>query len=308
MGGLGACTKLTEHIWDYTHPLPRRIEELYVNDVMVSYPREFQRVFQRGIEGRHKNDDIMSSEMEDAAFDYYRRQIRTSIVGETDEDIEDVAAYKLGLDRPSAKEQVWLEHVIERNALDVSETATDTNADAQDVPAPAPAPAPNVKALMVQRSPMERASIEKWIKTREALEKSQAAPSSVKIKSGPRPRSTVSQAVATSFSAGLGLALGAIGLRGLSYAFRMLRSKLNLDKKQGKAGAKKSSFNTSATKKNQAASSLAPSGQSKASATPVGKKEAEAKSSKKEAEAKSSKKEAEAKTTRPTARAATKKR
>ena len=60
----------------YTHPIPEELEEAYVDEVLESYPREIQKVYRRGAEGRHKNEDQLSSELEDAAFDYYRRMIR----------------------------------------------------------------------------------------------------------------------------------------------------------------------------------------------------------------------------------------
>lgn len=210
---------------------------------MDSFPREFHRVFQRGVEGRHKNDDIVSSELEDAAFDYYRRQIRSSIVGETDEDIEDVAAYKLGLDRPSAKEEAWTRHLLEKGLLEATGSEEDALIREAD---------PVVNALMVKRTPEEAASVKKWIKTLEGLENEDATSSALKRKTA-RPRSAVGQAVATSFSAGLGLALGTLGLRGVGLVVKAVRARLNMGKKKG--GAKKST--ATAPKKAQSQSAAA---------------------------------------------------
>jgi hypothetical protein len=188
-----------------------------------SFPREFHKVFQRGMEGRHKNDDIMSSELEDASFDYYRRQIRSSIVGETDEDVEDVTAYKLGLDRPSARDLATTQHAIDYGLIEAPESEEGASLPED----------PLVKKLMVERTPEEAASIRNWIKTLEAMEKRDASASTPTKAKTCRPRSAMGHAVATSFSAGLGLALGALSLRGVSFIIKTVRAQLNLGKKKG---------------------------------------------------------------------------
>ena len=63
------------------YPIPQAVEEAYVDEVIESFPREFQRVFRRGADCKHKNEDQLSSELEDAAFDYYRRMIRCATHG-----------------------------------------------------------------------------------------------------------------------------------------------------------------------------------------------------------------------------------
>jgi hypothetical protein len=75
-GTIRLGSRATDAALRYTHPIPEELEEAYVDLVLDSYPREIQKVFRRGAEGRHKNEDQLSSELEDAAFDYYRRMIR----------------------------------------------------------------------------------------------------------------------------------------------------------------------------------------------------------------------------------------
>lgn len=73
---IATSTKILDTAMRIAYPLPEAIEEAYVEEVLESYPREFQKVFRRGADCKHKNEDQLSSELEDAAFDYYRRMIR----------------------------------------------------------------------------------------------------------------------------------------------------------------------------------------------------------------------------------------
>ncbi len=76
-GGVRIITKAVDTAQRATHPLPLEVEEGYVSEVLSSLPREMQRVYERGAMGKHKNEDQLSSELEEAAFDYYRRMIRS---------------------------------------------------------------------------------------------------------------------------------------------------------------------------------------------------------------------------------------
>ena len=73
---ISSSTKALDTAMRVAYPMPRPVEEAYVEEVLESYPREFQKVFRRGADCKHKNEDQLSSELEDAAFDYYRRMIR----------------------------------------------------------------------------------------------------------------------------------------------------------------------------------------------------------------------------------------
>ena len=79
-GGLRLASKAMDTAIRVTHPLPPQVEEAYVEEVLESFPREFQKVFRRGADGKHKNEDQLSSELEDASFDYYRRMIRCAML------------------------------------------------------------------------------------------------------------------------------------------------------------------------------------------------------------------------------------
>ncbi|KAG1665427.1 hypothetical protein FOA52_005769 [Chlamydomonas sp. UWO 241] len=113
-GGVRLCTRAMDAGMRATHPLPPVIEEALVEEVLENYPREIKRVLLRAGEGKHKDEDGLSSEIEEASYAFYRRMIRTSCVGDTEEDQEDVTAYKLGLDRPSASARAWRMHEIEQ--------------------------------------------------------------------------------------------------------------------------------------------------------------------------------------------------
>ena len=74
-------------------------------------PREYDRVRKRYAEGKIVNSEQLSSELEDASFDWYRRMLRTDAIGATDEQAEDLSALKLGLRRPSVQQAVLQQHL-----------------------------------------------------------------------------------------------------------------------------------------------------------------------------------------------------
>eukprot|EP00198_Chlamydomonas_reinhardtii_P000185 XP_001689520.1 guanylate cyclase [Chlamydomonas reinhardtii] len=91
-----ALVQGTHKLGEYAHdlvfpPTPEDLRKLE-QQVNATIPREFDRVRQRYAEGKIANDEQLSSELEDASFNWYRRQLRTSVVGATDEELEDVAA------------------------------------------------------------------------------------------------------------------------------------------------------------------------------------------------------------------------
>lgn len=113
-GTLRVCTKALDAALRVTHPLPAEVEEALVEDVLESYPREVKKVLHRGGQGKHKNEDQLSSELDEAMYGFYRRMIRTAAVGDSEEDQEDVTAYKLGCDRPSASNAAWEMHELQQ--------------------------------------------------------------------------------------------------------------------------------------------------------------------------------------------------
>ncbi|PNH05033.1 hypothetical protein TSOC_008755 [Tetrabaena socialis] len=103
--GVHCVSKALNHGALLLLPPPTDAEvEAFQQEEEDEIPREFDRVRKRFDEGRIVNSDQLSSELEDASFDWYRRQLRTSVLGATDEDMEDVAARKLGLTPPLQEE------------------------------------------------------------------------------------------------------------------------------------------------------------------------------------------------------------
>ncbi|GLC34990.1 hypothetical protein PLESTB_001186400 [Pleodorina starrii] len=98
---LGGTAKAIEYGKELLHPPSADDLKAFEQSFEATIPREFDRVRKRHAEGKIVNDEQLSSELEDASFDWYRRQLRTSVIGATDEEMEDVAARRLGLKQPS---------------------------------------------------------------------------------------------------------------------------------------------------------------------------------------------------------------
>ncbi|PNW88261.1 hypothetical protein CHLRE_01g021650v5 [Chlamydomonas reinhardtii] len=116
-----ALVQGTHKLGEYAHdlvfpPTPEDLRKLE-QQVNATIPREFDRVRQRYAEGKIANDEQLSSELEDASFNWYRRQLRTSVVGATDEELEDVAVRKLRLEPPA------LQASLQERALAAAVTA-----------------------------------------------------------------------------------------------------------------------------------------------------------------------------------------
>jgi len=197
------CTHIFDGIMNITHPICSEDEEEYADLVLSSYPREFNKVFRRGLEGRHKNEDQLSSEMEDAAFDYYRRMIRTAVEGATDEDLEDVTAYNLGIDKPSIQEYVqdlYYEE-IQASGNDIPLEAwlyTEDSGDEQGV-RDASVEAPWAQLYDVEEAAVQRQ--EQLLLERRCL------------------RTPRKQSMDTATNAGVGLALGLAAVKGARFLF-----------------------------------------------------------------------------------------
>lgn len=99
--------RIIENVERVVHPTTREEDEELMKTLKDGLPREYQRVLNRYDEDKIKNDDQLSSELEDASYDHYRRLLRTGVAGATEEMQEDVSAWKLGLDRPSVQEGIW---------------------------------------------------------------------------------------------------------------------------------------------------------------------------------------------------------
>lgn len=103
-----ACTHAVDGAIAFAHPQPVEVDVLFSHHALRSMPKEMHQVLKKNMNNEEeKNSEELSSEVVDASFAFYRRMLRTAIVGETDEEFEDVTAAKLGLDQPSAREEVW---------------------------------------------------------------------------------------------------------------------------------------------------------------------------------------------------------
>lgn len=220
-GLLRLCTKGTDAAMDATHPLPTEVQEDFMEEYLERLPREVKKVFQRAGHGKHKNEDVLSSELEDAAFDYYRRMIRTAAVGATEEDQEDVTAYKLGLDRPSTQLQVW-DQYRQEHAHDLL-----------------PGDAAEAAAMAVHGTPEEREEIESALaaarqRLAEAEQLQAVRMEDLRSLKG-RIRDGSSQSITTAAHAGMGLVLGIGLIKGVSMlAQQLLRMRKPKSKKTRK--------------------------------------------------------------------------
>jgi len=100
------CSRVVDVAINSVNPLTREQHEQLAKLQEDALPREFQRVFQKVKDGELENEDVVSSEAEEAGYAYYRRMLRTSIVGASDEEEEDVLLRKMGRHGPSAREKV----------------------------------------------------------------------------------------------------------------------------------------------------------------------------------------------------------
>lgn len=131
-------SKALEHAQELIDPPAPGEAEAAQADFEASIPREFDRVRRRQAEGRIVNDEQLSSELEDASFDWYRRLLRTSVLGATDEGTDDVAERRLGLGgQPSMQQQVLEEHLAQQveaaGGVDVAQLIREAAAQRQQL-------------------------------------------------------------------------------------------------------------------------------------------------------------------------------
>jgi hypothetical protein len=212
------CTRAVDHALHFTHPLPDEIQELFVREVVESFPREIQLVFDRACHGKHRDADQVSEELEDASIDYYRRMMRVAAVGETEEDQEDVTAYKLGWDRLSSQEMVWDAYLREHadsllpDFVEDSKAATRTTEERQAI---------DVYCATLQQSKEQEDSRETLQQDRLRLVRSQVKPSS---------RHGIESAIISC----MGIALVVGSVKGVGLLVRKLHT--YLQPKKGKKG------------------------------------------------------------------------
>jgi hypothetical protein len=92
---IGALTAAYDALTGFLHPLPPGGAALYDAEAVAVLPREIRKARKRIRERRIDDPDKQSSELEEAAFAYYRRMIRTGWAGFSDEDPEDASFRRL---------------------------------------------------------------------------------------------------------------------------------------------------------------------------------------------------------------------
>lgn len=91
------------------NPMTPEEQEAYDKAIEDTLPRELKNVLAKYDAGAIKDDAKLSSEVEEACYDYYRRTMRQNIAGYSDEETEDWAARKT-LDLSSPQQAVLEAH------------------------------------------------------------------------------------------------------------------------------------------------------------------------------------------------------
>ncbi|KAL6755402.1 hypothetical protein V8C86DRAFT_2678304 [Haematococcus lacustris] len=104
------CSRLLTVMSDTVFPLTDEAKALLTIEQMSQLAPEFNKVVKRDRDGRIKNDGQLSSELEEAAQDYYRRMLREDVVGFDGETHEQLMLRKLAWDNNYAAEHVLATH------------------------------------------------------------------------------------------------------------------------------------------------------------------------------------------------------
>lgn len=139
-----ALTAIFDFADDLLRPLSPAGQQLYDEARIASLPREIRLARKKIAENKIDDPEKQSEEIEDAAFAYYRRRLRETIAGYSDEETEDETFRRL-VDPSSPSQQVWSAHVAERVARLPPEAL-----EAATAAAAAAAASPEVEALQQQ--------------------------------------------------------------------------------------------------------------------------------------------------------------
>mmetsp|Transcript_2330 Transcript_2330/g.3864 ORF Transcript_2330/g.3864 Transcript_2330/m.3864 type:complete len:304 (+) Transcript_2330:76-987(+) len=104
------CSRALDSALHVAVPLTHAQQLQLVTVYRDGIPREYDRVIQRTLEGKVTKDDQLSSELEDASYDYYRRMLRTGVDGASDEPDETFMARQLGFPLGTTATQQAAEH------------------------------------------------------------------------------------------------------------------------------------------------------------------------------------------------------
>lgn len=107
---INALTAIHDAVDDFLHPLSPEAQAVYDQEKISALPREVRKARKRIRERRVQDVDKQSSEIEEAAFAFYRRMIRTNWVGYSDEDLEDTTFRRMVVpDQPAEEVQSTLD-------------------------------------------------------------------------------------------------------------------------------------------------------------------------------------------------------
>ena len=116
---INTLTSIHDRVDDFINPVPPEHAELFSELAVGAIPREFRKARKRLIEKKEKDEAKISEELEDATFAYYRRSMRESWVGYSDELPEEVGFRRLiDGDSPSQEVRDRYEFEQEQRLLD----------------------------------------------------------------------------------------------------------------------------------------------------------------------------------------------
>lgn len=86
--------------------------QIYVEALVKAIPPEFHKTMQRIENGDILDSDQLSSEVDEASFDFYRRGIRMAMTGLQGEELKDrsMRRLRLGMGQVSPLAEVWQQH------------------------------------------------------------------------------------------------------------------------------------------------------------------------------------------------------
>jgi hypothetical protein len=113
---INTLTIISDRVDDFINPVPPEHAELFSELAVGAIPKEFRKARKRLIERKEKDEDKISEELEDAAFAYYRRSMRETWVGSSDEMPEEVGFGRL-IDGDSASQQVLNRYEFQQEQL-----------------------------------------------------------------------------------------------------------------------------------------------------------------------------------------------
>lgn len=215
------CSRSVDAAMGLVFPLSPEQQLARMQAARDRIPREFDKVIMRELEGKIKNDDMLSSELEDASFDYYRRLMRTGMVGASDEGHEEFMARQAGLGGPTPSELVWGRFAEEHP--DMAQPTVESVASSLGIP--------EGEAGAVPRARLEQALTMHQLRDFATEQLLQAQAKEVASLQG-RVRTNRRQATRATVNAGLGVGLGLLIFKGIGMGAQHLMKAWRRAKRQ----------------------------------------------------------------------------